>query len=72
MESNSLKVAHVTYTFEDKTWVAECDEVGMVGYQGKSLEKVKILVNDGLQVFFENQPFEVMESIKSESELNFK
>jgi hypothetical protein len=33
---------------------------------------VKILVNDGLQVFFENQPFEVIESINSESELNFK
>jgi len=72
MESNSLMIAHVTYTFEDQIWVAECDEVGMVGYQGKSLEKVKILVNDGLQVFFENQPFEVIESIKSESELNFK
>ena len=72
MESNSLKIAHVTYTFEDQIWVAQCDEVGMVGYQGKSLEKVKILVNDGLQVFFENQPFEVIESIKSESELNFK
>ena len=65
-------IAHVTYTFEDQIWVAECDEVGMVGYQGKSLEKVKILVNDGLQVFFENQPFEVIECIKSESELNFK
>ena len=72
MESNSLMIAHVTYTFEDQIWVAECDEVGMVGYQGKSLEKVKILVNDGLQVFFENQPFAVIESIKSESELNFK
>jgi len=72
MESNSLMIAHVTYTFEDQIWVAECDEVGMVGYQGKSLEKVKILVNDGLQVFFENQPFEVIECIKSESELNFK
>lgn len=72
MESNSLKVAHVTYTFEDKTWVAECDEVGMVGYQGKSLEKVKKLVKEGLQVFFEDHPFEVIESITSENELNFK
>ncbi|NCZ77460.1 MAG: hypothetical protein EBY12_05670 [Actinobacteria bacterium] len=72
MESNSLKIAHVTYTFEDKTWVAECDEVGMVGYQGKSLEKVKKIVNDGLKVFFEDQPFEVIESITTESELNLK
>ena len=72
MESKSLKIAHVTYTFEDQIWVAQCDEVGMVGYQGKSLEKVKRLVNGGLQVFFENQPFEVIESINSESELNFK
>lgn len=72
MESNSLKIAHVTYTFEDKTWVAECDEVGMVGYQAKSLEKVKKIVNDGLKVFFEDQPFEVIESITTESELNLK
>jgi predicted RNase H-like HicB family nuclease len=49
-------IAHVTYTFEDQIWVAECDEVGMVGYQGKSLEKVKKLVKEGLQVFFEDHP----------------
>ena len=66
MESNSLMIAHVTYTFEDQIWVAECDEVGMVGYQGKSLEKVKKLVKEGLQVFFEDQPFEVIESIKDQ------
>ena len=72
MESNSLKIAHVTYTFEGQIWVAQCDEVGMVGYQGKSLEKVKNLVNEGLQVFFEDNPFEVIESITAESEFNLK
>jgi len=72
MESNSLKIAHVTYTFEDQIWVAQCDEVGMVGYQGKSLEKVKKLVDEALQVFFEDQPFEVIESITAESEFNLK
>jgi predicted RNase H-like HicB family nuclease len=72
METNSLKIAHVTYTFEDQIWVAQCDEVGMVGYQGKSLEKVKKLVDEGLQVFFEDQPFEVIESITAESEFNLK
>jgi predicted RNase H-like HicB family nuclease len=72
MESNSLKIAHITYTFEDQIWVAQCDEVGMVGYQGKSLEKVKKLVDEGLQVFFEDQPFEVIESITAESEFNLK
>ena len=72
MESNSLKIAHVTYTFEDQIWVAQCDEVGMVGYQGKSLEKVKKLVDEGLQVFFDYQPFEVVESITAESEFNLK
>lgn len=71
MESNSLKIAHVTYTFEDQIWVAKCDEVGMIGYQGKSLEKVKKLVNGGLEFFFEDHPFEVIESI-NENELNFK
>ena len=65
-------IAHVSYTFEDQIWVARCDEVGMAGYQGKSLEKVKKLVKEGLQVFFEDQPFEVIESITSENELNFK
>ena len=72
MESNSLMIAHVTYTFEDQIWVAECDEVGMVGYQGKSLEKVKKLVKEGLQVFFKDQPFEVVESITAENEFNLK
>jgi predicted RNase H-like HicB family nuclease len=72
MESNSLKIAHVTYTFEDQIWVAQCDEVGMVGYQGKSLAKVKKLVNEGLQVFFEDHSFELIESITAESEFNLK
>lgn len=72
MESNSLMIAHITYTFEDPIWVAECDEVGMVGYQGKSLEKVKKLVDEGLQVFFEDHPFEVIESITAENEFNLK
>ena len=72
MESNSLRIAHVTYTFEDQIWVAQCDEFGMVGYQGKSLEKVKKLVDEGLQVFFEDQPFEVIESITAENEFNLK
>ena len=66
MESNSLMIAHVSYTFEDKIWVARCDEVGMVGYQGKSLEKVKKLVKDGLQVFFQDKAFQIIESIKDQ------
>lgn len=70
MESNSLKIAHVSYSFEDQIWIARCDEVGMVGYQGDSLEKVKSLVNEGLEVFFMDQQFELIESITSESELN--
>lgn len=59
-------IAHVSYTFEDQNWVAECDEVGMVGYQGKSLEKVKKLVKDGLQVFFQDKAFQIIESIKDQ------
>ena len=66
MESNSLMIAHVSYTFEDQIWVAECDEVGMVGYQGNSLEKVKKLVKDGLQVFFQDKAFQIIESIKDQ------
>ncbi len=59
-------IAHITYTFEDPIWVAECDEVGMVGYQGKSLEKVKKLVKEGLQVFFQDKAFQIVESIKDQ------
>ena len=66
MESNSLMIAHVSYTFEDQIRVARCDEVGMVGYQGKSLEKVKKLVKDGLQVFFQDKAFQIIESIKDQ------
>jgi hypothetical protein len=44
----------------------------MVGYQGKSLAKVKKLVNEGLQVFFEDHSFELIESITAESEFNLK
>ena len=66
MESNSLMIAHVSYTFEDQIWVAEFDEVGMVGYQGESLEKVKKLVKDGLQVFFQDKAFQIIESIKDQ------
>ena len=66
MESNSLMIAHVSYTFEDQIWVARCDEVGMVGYQGESLEKVKKLVKDGLQVFFQDKAFQIVESIKDQ------
>lgn len=66
MESNSLMIAHVSYTFEDQIWVVRCDEVGMVGYQGKSLEKVKKLVKDGLQVFFQDKAFQIIESIKDQ------
>lgn len=66
MESNSLMIAHVSYTFEDQIWVARCDEVGMVGYQGKSLEKVKKLVKDGLQVFFQDKAFQIIESTKDQ------
>ena len=38
----------------------------MVGYQGKSLEKVKKLVKDGLQVFFQDKAFQIIESIKDQ------
>ncbi|MFM9015760.1 MAG: hypothetical protein ACKOPV_04700 [Candidatus Nanopelagicus sp.] len=62
MESNTLKLAHIYYQFEDDQWIAFCDEVGLVGYQSQSLERVKALVNEGLELFFENQPFQIVES----------
>ena len=70
MGTTSLKIAHVTYTHEDSIWIADCKEVGMVGYQGRNLEKVKKLVSEGLQHYFEDQSFEIIESF--ENELNLK
>ncbi len=70
MGTTSLKIAHVTYIYEDSIWIADCKEVGMVGYQGRNLEKVKKLVSEGLQHYFEDQSFEIIESF--ENELNLK
>ena len=70
MGTTSLKIAHVTYIYEDPIWVAFCEEVGLAGYQGRNLEKVKKLVSEGLQLYFEDQPFEIIESF--ENELNLK
>ena len=70
MGTTSLRIAHVTYIYEDPIWVADCKEVGLVGYQGQNLEKVKNLVAEGLQLYFEDQAFEIIESF--ENELNLK
>ena len=70
MGTTSLKIAHVRYIYEDPIWVALCEEVGLAGYQGRNLEKVKKLVSAGLQFYFEDQPFEIIESF--ENELNLK
>ena len=50
MGTTSLKIAHVTYIYEDSIWIADCKEVGMVGYQGRNLEKVKKLVSEGFLI----------------------
>jgi len=63
MGTTSLKIAHVKYICEDSIWIADCKEVGMVGYQGRNLEKVKKLVSEGLQLYFEDQSFEIIEEI---------
>lgn len=64
METNTLKIAHIDYQFEDGEWIAFCDEVGLVGYQSQSLERVKALVNEGLELYFEDKPFTIVESFK--------
>ena len=66
MGTTSLKIAHVTYIYEDPIWVADCKEVGMVGYQGQNLEKVKNLVAEGLQLYFEDQSFAIREEFVDE------
>ena len=66
MGTTSLKIAHVKYIYEDSIWIADCKEVGMVGYQGQNLEKVKNLVAEGLQLYFEDQSFEIREEFVDE------
>jgi hypothetical protein len=61
METHTLKIAQVNYHFEDGLWVATCDQVGLVGYQNQSLEKVKVLVDEGLALFYDGQPFQIVE-----------
>ena len=66
MGTTSLKIAHVKYIYEDSIWIADCKEVGLVGYQGRNLEKVKKLVSEGLQLYFEDQLFEIHEEFVDE------
>jgi predicted RNase H-like HicB family nuclease len=66
MGTTSLKIAHVKYIYEDSIWIADCKEVGLVGYQGRNLENVKKLVSEGLQLYFEDQLFEIHEEFVDE------
>jgi predicted RNase H-like HicB family nuclease len=61
METNTLKIAHINYQFEDGQWVATCDQVGLVCYQNQSLEKVKVLVDEGLALIYDDQSFQLVE-----------
>jgi hypothetical protein len=66
MGTTSLKIAHVTYIYEDSIWVADCKEIGLIGYQGRNLEKVKKLVLEGLKLYFEDQSFGIHEEFVDE------
>jgi hypothetical protein len=57
METHTLTIAHINYQFEDGQWVATYDLVGLVCYQNQSQEKVKVLVDEGLALIYDDQPF---------------
>jgi predicted RNase H-like HicB family nuclease len=55
---------NVEYFFEDNNWIARCDEVGLVGYQNKDLNKVKRLVREGIQLHTNGLPSQLIELIQ--------
>jgi len=63
MTADSLNNAHINYLYEDDYWIASCNEVGLVGYQGRDLPTVKKLVLDGLQLYFNDKSFTLIESV---------
>jgi len=63
MAADSLNNAHINYLYEDGYWIASCNEVGLVGYQGRDLPTVKKLVLDGLQLYFNDKSFTLIESV---------
>ncbi len=69
MAADSLNNVHIKYLYEDGYWIASCNEVGLVGYQGRDLPTVKKLVLDGLQLYFNDKSFTLIESV-SEIEVN--
>ena len=72
MASNSLKqgqIVHVCYQFAEGNWIADAQvegkPLGLVGYQNQDLEICKKLSKEGLDLYFDGNPYRVIESIKS-------
>jgi hypothetical protein len=55
---------NIEYFFEDGNWIARCDEVGLVGYQHKDLYAVQDLVKEGMLLYTDGGPFELIETIE--------
>ena len=61
-KQNKIKVV-VDFYKDGKNWDANCQEVGLVGYQGRDLPTVKKLALDGLQLYFNDKSFTLIESV---------
>jgi len=55
---------NIEYFFEDGEWIASCEEVGLVGYQNKDLNEVKLLVREGIRLHTNGRPFQLIELIQ--------
>lgn len=54
---------NIEYFFEENSWIARCDEVGLVGYQSRDLGEVKHLVREGIQLHVDGRPFNLIEVV---------
>lgn len=54
---------NIEYFYEENSWIARCNEVGLVGYQSRDLGEVKHLVREGIQLHVDGRPFKLIEVV---------
>ena len=75
MGDNSLMDIHkvrVTYEYCAKQWVADATSdtkiFGVIGYQESDLSKCQEEMRAGIALYFENEPYELIETVLPKSE----
>lgn len=54
---------NIEYFYEENSWIARCNEVGLVGYQSRDLSEVKHLVREGIHLHVDGRPFKLIEVV---------